>query len=225
MIVANMPVAVSYLRVSTDRQGASGLGLEAQQQVVAKFIADRGLQLVGEFVEVESGRHSQRPQLAQALALCRQRSALLVVAKLDRLSRSVSFLSELLESDVEFVAADNPHAGKFIIHILAAVAEHERELISARTKAALAAAKSRGVRLGNPRLGDARKSAAAAQASKARAHAGRVLPTIRQIQGAGVWSLQGIATALNARGVATARGGTWHPSTVRALLRREPEDD
>ncbi len=141
--------AVTYLRVSTDRQGQSGLGLDAQRAAVAAYVAGRPV--LGEFVEVESGRKDDRPQLAAALALCRQRRAVLVIAKLDRLARSVAFISNLMASGVEFVAADMPQANRLTVHILAAVAEHEREMISQRTKAALAAAKARGTRLGNPR--------------------------------------------------------------------------
>lgn len=140
---------VTYLRVSTDRQGQSGLGLEAQRAAVAAYVAGRPV--LGEFVEVESGRKDDRPQLAAALALCRQRRAVLVIAKLGRLARSVAFISNLMASGVEFVAADMPQANRLTVHILAAVAEHEREMIAQRTKAALAAAKARGTRLGNPR--------------------------------------------------------------------------
>src|SRR6516162_418624 len=141
---------VSYLRVSTVRQGKSGLGLEAQRKAVRDYLDGGNWQLVQEFVEVESGRHSERPQLAAALAACKKHKARLVIAKLDRLSRNLAFIATLMESGVEFIAADMPFANKLTIHILAAVAEHEREAISERTKAALAAAKARGTRLGNP---------------------------------------------------------------------------
>ncbi len=137
---------VTYLRVSTDRQGQSGLGLEAQRAAVASYVADKAL--LGEFVEVESGRKDDRPQLSAALALCRQHKARLVIAKLDRLARSVALVSGLMESGVEFVAADMPQANRFMLHVMAAVAEHEREMISQRTRAALAAAKARGTRPG-----------------------------------------------------------------------------
>ena len=152
---------VTYLRVSTDRQGQSGLGLEAQRAAVASYMASRTL--VGEFVEVESGRKDNRPQLAAALALCRQHKARLVIAKLDRLARSVAFISGLMESGVEFVAADMPEANRFMLHVMAAVAEHEREMISQRTRVALAAAKARGTRLGNPRPDIARMRAVVAE--------------------------------------------------------------
>ena len=143
---------VAYYRVSTDRQGKSGLGLDAQREAVTSYLNGGSWQLVQEFVEVESGKRADRPQLAAALAACRKHKAKLVIAKLDRLSRNLAFVATLMESGVEFVAVDNPHANKLTIHILAAVAQHEREMISERTKAALAAARARGTQLGNPRL-------------------------------------------------------------------------
>jgi DNA invertase Pin-like site-specific DNA recombinase len=142
----DMSVFVSYYRVSTDRQGASGLGLEAHRCAVMTYIAGRG-KLAAEFTEIESGRWNDRPELHDALAACQRLRAVLVIAKLDRLARSVSFIANLMDSGVEFVAVDMPQASRLTLHILAAVAEHEREMISARTKAALAAAKVRGVRL------------------------------------------------------------------------------
>src|SRR3954466_14112607 len=143
-----MPGFVAYYRVSTDRQGQSGLGLDAQRAAVAGFFGAR--ELIAEFTEVESGKRADRPQLAAALDLCRRRRAMLVIAKLDRLARNVAFIASLMEAGVEFTAVDMPSANKLTLHILAAVAEHEREMISARTRAALAAAKARGVRLGRP---------------------------------------------------------------------------
>src|SRR5215471_5776281 len=153
---------VAYFRVSTDRQGKSGLGLEAQRKAVLDYLNGGSWELVQEFVEVESGKHSERPQLEAALAACKKHRARLVIAKLDRLSRNLAFIATLMESGVEFTAVDNPHANKLTIHILAAVAQHEREMISERTKAALAAAKARGQRLGNPQLDKAAKRGAAA---------------------------------------------------------------
>ena len=147
---------VAYFRVSTDKQGKSGLGLEAQRNAVLDYLNGGRWSLVQEFVEVESGKHSDRPQLTAALAACKKHKAKLVIAKLDRLSRNLAFIATLMESGVEFVAVDNPHATKLTVHILAAVAEHEREMISERTRAALRAAKARGTQLGNPRLADAR---------------------------------------------------------------------
>jgi DNA invertase Pin-like site-specific DNA recombinase len=143
---------VAYYRVNTDRQGRSGLGLglEAQRKAVTDYLNGGAWELVGEFVEVESGKKSDRPEMARAIEACRKYRARLVIAKLDRLSRNLAFVATLMDSGVEFVAVDNPHANKLTIHILAAVAEHEREAISERTKAALAAAKARGKRLGTP---------------------------------------------------------------------------
>ena len=203
---------VTYLRVSTDRQGQSGLGLEAQRAAVAPYV-EAGWPL-GEFVEVESGRKDDRPQLAAALALCRQHNARLVIAKLDRLARSVALISGLMESGVEFVAADMPEANRFMLHIMAAVAEHEREMISQRTKAALAAAKARGTRLGNPRPDTARMRAVVAE-RVANFRAG-VLPSILLLQAEGR-SLRAIAAELNAKGIKAPRGGTWHPTSVRTI--------
>ena len=135
---------VAYYRVSTDRQGKSGLGLDAQREAVTSYLNGGSWQLVQELVEVESGKRADRPQLAAALAACRKHKAKLVIAKLDRLSRNLAFVATLMESGVEFVAVDNPHANRLTVHILAAVAEHERVMISERTKAALAAAKASG---------------------------------------------------------------------------------
>ena len=144
------PRFVAYFRVSTDRQGKSGLGLEAQRASVINYLNGGTWELVGEFVEVESGKHSDRPRLAEALQTCRKHRAKLVIAKLDRLSRNLAFIATLMESGIKFVAVDNPHANKLTVHILAAVAQHEREAISERTKDALRAAKARGTKLGNP---------------------------------------------------------------------------
>ena len=180
---------VAYFRVSTDRQGKSGLGLEAQRKSVLDFLDGGRWSLVAEFTEVESGKRSDRPQLAKALDACRRQKAKLVIAKLDRLSRNLAFIATLMESGVEFVAVDNPHANKLTVHILAAVAQHEREMISERTKAALKAARARGTRLGNPRLDEAAKRGTAALKANARRFAANVLPIIREIEKAGAASL------------------------------------
>ena len=213
---------VAYYRVSTAQQGSSGLGLEAQREAVAQHVASASGKLVDEFQEIESGKRNGRPQIAAALAACRLRRATLIIAKLDRLARNVAFISSLMESGVDFVACDNPHATKFTIHILAAVAELEREMISARTKAALQAAKARGVRLGNPRLtpGDtyrARKARMAQAAQRAR----DVLPYIEAAQRAGCDRPTDIARALTARGIETPAGGRdWTTTQVRRVLQR-----
>ena len=209
---------VSYLRVSTDRQGQSGLGLEAQRKAVLDFLNGGNWKLAEEFVEIESGKRNNRPQLAAALAACKRLKARLVVAKLDRLARNV--ISKLMESGVEFTAADMPFANKLTIHILAAVAEYEREAISARTKAALAAAKARGVKLGGPKLQEAQRRGVISNKANADRFAANVLPVIQQIRASGATSLRATAKALNARGIATARGGVWTPVQVTAALRR-----
>jgi DNA invertase Pin-like site-specific DNA recombinase len=213
---------VAYFRVSTDRQGKSGLGLEAQRKSVLDYLDGGRWKLIAEFTEIESGKRSDRPELAKALAACKRQKAKLVIAKLDRLPRNLAFVATLMDSGVEFIAVDNPHANKLTIHILAAVAQHEREMIRARTSAALKAAKARGKRLGNPKLAEARKNAARARTEKADQYSANVLPVIREIQGSGVKSLRGIARALAARGVPTARGGTWTPVQVNAILQRAP---
>src|SRR6202045_4658165 len=141
---------VAYFRVSTERQGKSGLGLEAQRESVMNYLDGGRWTLVAEFTEIESGKRNDRPELERTLAACKKQKAKLVIAKLDRLSRNLAFIATLTDSGVEFVAVDNPHANKLTIHILAAVAQHEREIISARTSAALKAAKARGKLLGNP---------------------------------------------------------------------------
>jgi DNA invertase Pin-like site-specific DNA recombinase len=177
--------------------------------------------LVAEFTEVESGKHSDRAQLRAAQAACKKHRATLVIAKLDRLSRNVHFLSGLMEAGTKFIAVDNPNANKLTIHILAAVAEDERERISARTKAALAAAKARGQKLGNPRLADACAAVNASRQEAACAFAAEVLPIIREIQASGISSLRGVANALSERGVKTARGGAWTAVQVGDILARE----
>ena len=209
-----MAAFVAYYRVSTDRQGESGLGLEAQRAAVARFIG--GASLLSQFQEIESGKnHTNRPQLTAALALCRRSRATLVIAKLDRLARDVHFISGLMKAGVDFVAVDMPQANKLTVHILAAVAEHEREAISQRTKAALAAAKARGIRLGNPRW----------QASLSKARAARKIEPlppelVQQITAhrAEGWTLRRIANHLESIGVPTPRGRRWHPETIRTTL-------
>jgi DNA invertase Pin-like site-specific DNA recombinase len=209
---------IAYFRVSTDRQGKSGLGLQAQRDSVTAYLDGGRWALVGEFAEVESGKRNDRPQLAAALAACKKLKAKLVIAKLDRLGRNLAFIAALMESGVEFVAVDNPHANKLTVHILAAVAQHEREMISERTKAALAAAKKRGKRLGNPNLPDVAKRGTAAVKANARRFAANVRPIIDQIIAAGATSHNSIAAKLNERNVRTARGGTWTHVQVGAIL-------
>jgi DNA invertase Pin-like site-specific DNA recombinase len=206
---------VAYFRVSTERQGASGLGLDAQHEAVARHVAAADGKIVGEFQEIESGKRNDRPQIAAALAMCRARRATLVIAKLDRLARNVAFISRLMESGVDFVACDNPHATRLTIHILAAVAEHERDMISQRTKAALAAAKARGVKLGNPRLEEARSKALARRRQRAPAVDLVSIASGLAAQGLG---MREIARRLNRLGLLTARGKPWYGATVGKLL-------
>jgi DNA invertase Pin-like site-specific DNA recombinase len=206
---------VAYYRVSTERQGASGLGMDAQREAIGRFIGEQG-QLLTEFTEVESGKkHSNRPQLKAALDECKKRRATLVIARLDRLARNVAFISGLMDSNVDFVAVDMPHANRLTIHILAAVAEHEREMISARTKAALTQAKARGTKLGNPN-----PLPALAKANEAKAHlkpAPEVLRLIAEWHTSGR-GLREIARELNRLGIRTPRGNEWYASTVRNQL-------
>jgi DNA invertase Pin-like site-specific DNA recombinase len=206
---------VAYYRVSTARQGASGLGLDAQRAAVAKHIGSG--ELVSEFTEVESGKRSDRPELARALAAAKRAKATLVIAKLDRLARNVRFIATLMDTKgVEFEACDFPQASRLLLHMMAAVAEHEASAISSRTKAALAAAKARGVELGKTALAH-QAAAAAANVAVAQARRDAVAPVVAAIRASGVVTLQGIADALNARGITTPRGGMWSPTQVRRL--------
>lgn len=215
---------VAYYRVSTARQGQSGLGLEAQQRAVADYLNGGRHKLVETFTEVESGKRKNRPELAKALAACRLHKATLVIAKLDRLARNVAFTSSLMEAGVDFVAVDFPQANRLTIHILAAVAEHEAAMISTRTKAALAAAKARGVKLGNPQnlSDDARRKGRAVSIGTRRANAAKraadVLPAIEAARDNGATSLREIAGALNAQGITAPRGGRWAAAQVRLVL-------
>lgn len=221
---------VAYLRVSTDSQGRSGLGLEAQRQAVATYVAQAGGEVVAEFQEIESGKRTDRPQLAAALAACRTRRAVLVIAKLDRLARNARFLLSVVEGSGEagVVFCDLPTVpagpiGKFMVTQLAAVAELEAGLISQRTRAALAVAKARGVRLGNPSPTPATPAmAAAARAARSRQIAVRAADTlaiVRQAQAAGASSLRMIAAELHAHGVLTPAGKPhWSAAQVRRLL-------
>jgi DNA invertase Pin-like site-specific DNA recombinase len=218
---------ITYLRVSTERQGQSGLGLEAQRAAVADHVAGKGW-IAAEFVEIESGKKNDRPQLARAMAEAKRIGAVLLIAKLDRLARNVAFIANLLEAGGEIAAADMPEANRFLLHVMAAVAEHEAQAISDRTRAALVAAKARGVALGwsMPARADEQRQASRKGASRnariADQHAANVLPVIRQIAAGGA-SLRQIADELNARGAKTARGGLWYAATVRNLMAREKE--
>jgi DNA invertase Pin-like site-specific DNA recombinase len=215
---------VAYCRVSTDKQGRSGLGLEAQQAAIHAFLRPGDELLDPLFVEIESGKRSDRQKLRAAVERCRRTGATLLIAKLDRLARNLAFVANLMESGVEFVAIDNPHANRLTIHILAAVAEDEARRISERTKAALAVAKARGTKLGGDRGYRPSTPPDASLASEARAlkadHAAHaVLPVIRRLQQE-VTSLNGLAERLNALGHQTPRGGTWTATAVKRALAR-----
>jgi DNA invertase Pin-like site-specific DNA recombinase len=215
---------IAYYRVSTEQQGKSGLGLDAQREAVRRYLNGGNWELVREFAEVESGKNNERRELAAALKLCRLTGATLVVAKLDRLSRSAAFLVNLMESRVKFVCCDNPQANELTIHILAAVAQQERKAISDRTRAALSAAKARGVKLGNPNLDAARSADTSAANAKrgamAREWSADLAEIIADIRESGTSTLSGIAAALNERGITTRRGGKWSAVQVQRVVER-----
>jgi DNA invertase Pin-like site-specific DNA recombinase len=221
--------AVAYYRVSTERQRRSGLGIEAQKDAVACFAAEEGFELAAAFTEAESGKGSdaldRRPQLAAALAMARSYKCPIIVAKLDRLSRDVAFISGLMAQRVPFIVTElGADADPFMLHLYAALAEKERRLISERTRIALAQRKAQGAQLGNRR--NAKEAAAlgrVVQTEEAERFAANVLPVIRSIRSAGVNGMVSIAKALNDRGIRTARGGRWHVSTVANLLARSAQ--
>ena len=210
-----MVMLIGYLRVSTNKQHVSGLGLEAQQSAIDGYACRIGDTVAQTFIEAESGSLKHRPQLHAALALCKRKKATLVIAKLDRLARNVAFVSSLMEAGVDFVAVDAPYANRLMIHILSAFAEHEREQISERTKAALSAAKKRGVKLGRHGKVLARQNRQAADE-----FATMVQPDILGAIDAGASSLRSIAIHLNERGVQTMHGLSWHPMTVSRVIQR-----
>tara|TARA_R110000851_G_scaffold35348_2_gene93040 strand:- start:134 stop:787 length:654 start_codon:yes stop_codon:yes gene_type:complete len=210
-----MPLEViAYYRVSTQRQGKSGLGLEAQRAAAEAYVQSNGATLLGEFIEVESGRKSDRPELNAALITCRKRGATLLIAKLDRLARNVHFISGLLEADVRFVAIDMPNADRFMLHVYAAMAEEEARRISERTKAALRAAKARGVELGKNG-----KSLALKHAENAKVFSSCVGPTISQLRAQGL-SMKIIADRLNSDNVLSYTGGKWYAASVHRTWKR-----
>ena len=214
---------VAYYRVSTAKQGRSGLGLDAQRSTVNAYLHGQDAEVVAEYIEVESGRRKDRRQLTEAINHARATRASLIIAKLDRLARSVSFTSALMESGIEFVCCDLPSANKFTIHIMSALAEMEAEMISARTKAALAEAKRRGVRLGNPKLGQHRPDPAVgalARKKQADDQAQSYLGLILAARQKGATTLQAVADYLNSQGALTPAGNRWHPATVSRLVNR-----
>ncbi len=223
-----MDRAVAYLRVSTASQGRSGLGLEAQRERIEAFAEREGIAIIGEHVEVETGKGfdalDRRPRLGEALAEARRHKCPVIVAKLDRLSRDVHFVSGLMAHKIPFIVAEfGTDADPFMLHLFAALAEKERKLISDRTKAALAVKKAQGVKLGNrTNLTEARAKAVASNVAGADAFALNVLPVIDRLKADGASSYRAIADGLNERGVRTARGGIWAAATVRNIVLRAP---
>jgi DNA invertase Pin-like site-specific DNA recombinase len=210
--------------VSTAKQGASGLGLEAQRESVRQYLNGGRWKMIEEVTEIESGKRNDRPALADALRLCRLHNATLIIAKLDRLARNVHFISTLMETKVDFTAVDFPQANRLTIHILAAVAEHEALMISQRTKAALAAAKARGVTLGGNRgklasvaaLGT--RASAAMRTGKAEKRKADLLPAIEAARASGANTLRKVAALLNDKGIAAPNGGQWHANSIRRVV-------
>lgn len=231
--MSTMKTAIAYYRVSTERQlkdrpgqdprskeaqEKTGLGLEAQREAVRLFAMREGLHVVAEYTEVESGKKNNRPELMAALSQCRRRKATLIIAKLDRLSRNVHFISGLYESKVDFKAVDNPHANKVMVHLLAVFAEHEREQISTRTKDALQAAKRRGTQLGK----HGKEVLSQQNSEAADAFAERMRPLIAEIQRQGMTTIRAMCEELNRRAIPTFRsqGESWHVPTVHRLMKR-----
>jgi DNA invertase Pin-like site-specific DNA recombinase len=217
---------IAYYRVSTARQGKSGLGLDAQRAAVREYLNGGNWRLIEEVTEIESGKRSDRPELARALAACRLQQATLIIAKLDRLARNVAFIANLMESGVDFVAADMPQANRLTVHVLAAIAEHEAAAISARTKAALARAKARGTVLGGDRGNLSRVAKAGAKASvqaRRETAAGRardLAVVMDDLRSQGRTSLRELADGLNKREIAAPRGGRWQAAQVARMLRQ-----
>lgn len=221
---------VAYLRVSTARQGQSGLGLDAQRAAISSLASQRGAAVLETFVEVESGKFNERPELTKALHLAKITGATVVIAKLDRLSRNAAFLLTLQDSGARFIAADMPDANELTVGIMALVAQQERQAISKRTKEALQAAKARGQKLGNPngaaalrRAGRGNEAATRAASTAAKARSTLLGPILHELREAGATSLGQIASELNRRGILTARNRKWHRSSVANLLRRAAE--
>lgn len=218
---------VGYVRVSTARQGASGLGLQAQMAAIEQHVRSRGGSILQVFREVESGQKNARPELARALSLARLTGAILVIAKLDRLSRNAVFLLDLQQSGVKFVATDMPDANELTVGIMALVAQQERQAISLRTREALQAARARGAKLGNPngaealrRAGKGNSAAVRALKEGAGARAAKLRSTIEKLRARGITSTGAIANELNRDSILTPRGARWHRSSVSNLLRR-----
>lgn len=215
---------IAYYRVSTVKQGQSGLGLEAQKASVADYLSTANGALINEFTEIQSGKKNDRPELDKALRKCRLTGATLLIAKLDRLSRNAAFLINLQDSAINFVACDMPEANTLTVGLMACLADYEREMISKRTKEALKAAKARGVRLGNPKLDQVRHTdttaAREARSAKAKVRNNEILEVVKEIrEDAGRLSLRQIASQLNNAGYTTARGKAWQATSVMRVLR------
>src|SRR5215208_1752367 len=208
---------VAYYRTSTRTQD---LGIEAQKAAVISWLNGGKHKVIGEFEEHESGKNDERARLQAAIALCKKRKATLVIAKMDRLSRDLAFIANLMKSGVEFVACDNPHANKLTIHILAAVAEHERDMIAKRTSEALQALKRSGKRLGNPEIEKAQSKSREVRIAKADQFAAKVLPIVERIKANGATTLRAIAADLNERHIKTPRGGEWSAKQVQLVVER-----
>lgn len=219
---------IAYYRVSTQKQGANGLGIEAQKEMVRNFLNGGSWKLLDEFTEVESGKKADRPELAKAIKLCQLKNAKLVVSKLDRLSRDLHFITSLQKSGVQFVVAESPNLNDLTIHIFAAVAQHERELISKRTKDALAQAKKRGVKLGNPVILAGGQVAGSGNTNNARLEKSKkshnfalnMKEIIEDISSKEKFTLREIAKCLNMRGFRTRRNCEWTASGVRLILKK-----
>lgn len=213
-----MKIAIPYYRVSTDKQGVSGLGLIAQRNSIRAFAKHQGFKLIGEYTEVESGKKNNRPVLSSALSECKRKNAVLLIAKLDRLGRNMAFISKLMESDVEFVAVDNPYANKLIVHIMAAFAEYERDQISTRTKAALKVAKAKGTELG--RFG--KKILSKRNKQRSEDFAKKMMPIIEKLKRQDFTTVREITAELNKRQIPTFRKGRhkWHVATVHGIMKR-----
>jgi DNA invertase Pin-like site-specific DNA recombinase len=209
---------VSYFRVSTTKQGLEGTGIGAQKEAVARYLASLDCELIGAFEEVESGANNKRPQLTAAIQLAKSRKAILVIAKLDRLTRNAAFLLQLQDSGIDFVACDMPNADKLSVGIIALLAQRERQLISERTKAGLAIAKKRGVVLGNPNPDASLKKAVEANIQRKQEFASAAIKIIREIQSTGVETLAHIAECMNKRGEKTPRGGQWTATAVKRIV-------
>ena len=211
---------VAYLRVSTSRQAQSGLGLDAQRAAVESYVDQVGGDLAATYIEVESGASSERIELKKAIRVCRASKSMLVVAKLDRLARNVNFISALMESGIEFIAADMPGANRLTIHLISAIAEYEREIISKRTTEALSRAKAKGIRLGNPRVRDLQAQASAAASEKSNAFAKTLLPHLFVHDPAWSLSATSLAAVLNIEGIQGSRAGRWSAASVISLRKR-----